>query len=339
MKKPTLKDVAKEAGVSAGMVSRVINNYGYFSQETKTKVLKAVKKLSYRMNATARALKVKQTHVIGVLVSDFVSFFWTTLVRGIEQVANRAGYHIILCNTDENEQKGKEYLSTLLERNIDGLIVSPVLGTQTELRRLSRDGLPLVLVDRSIRGLEVPCITVDNEAGSFEAVDYLIKLGHRRVGIVSGIRGIMTSEERLAGYTRAFKENGLSIDERLIVEGEFVSDKTHSAVLKLLGMKPSPTAIFVCNEPMTIGVLLALKEKGIRVPTEMSLIGFDDPIWASITQPALTAVDQPSYSMGVLACEALIQRIRERDQFRISKENIVLKPKLVIRESCRKLKA
>lgn len=339
MTKPTLKDVAKEAGVSIGMVSRVINNYGSFSQETKAKVSEAVKKLSYRRNATARALKMKHTHAIGVLVSDFVSFFWTTLVRGIEQVASRAGYHIILCNTDENEQKGKEYLSTLLERNIDGLIVSPVQGTQTELKRLSRNGLPLVLVDRKIRGLKVPCVTVDNEAGSFEAVDYLVKLGHRRIGIVSGIRGIMTSEERLAGYLRAFKENGLSIDDKLIVEGEFVSDKTHSAVLKLLAMNPPPTAIFVCNEPMTIGVLLALKEKNIRVPTEMSLIGFDDPVWASITQPALSAVDQPSYSMGVLACEALIRSIRERDQFRIGSENIVLKPKLVIRESCRRLKA
>jgi len=339
MRKPTLKDVAGEAGVSIGMVSRVLNNYGSFSQETKNKVLDAAKKLAYRRNATARALKIKHTHAIGVLVSDFVSFFWSTLVRGIEQVANRAGYHIILCNTNENAQKGKEYFGTLLERNIDGLIVSPVQGTQTEIKRLSRGGLPMVLVDRGIRGLKVPCVTVDNEAGSFEAVDYLIKLGHRRIGIVSGIRGIMTSEDRLAGYVRAFTENGISIDEKLIVEGEFVSDKTHSAALKLLGMENPPTAIFVCNEPMTIGVLLALREKRIRVPDEMSLIGFDDPIWASITQPALTAVSQPSYSMGVLACEALIGQIKERDQLRISTESIVLKPKLVVRESCRKLKA
>jgi len=330
----TLKDVAKEAGVSPTIVSRVLNNYGSFSEETKSKVLKAVKKLNYKPDAIARSLRTKHTKAIGVIISDVVTFFFTTLVRGIEDVASQSDYSVILCNSDEDLIKEREYLSALYERGIDGLIISPSPGNDSYLKKLARGGIPLVLVDRRIRGLKVPTVTVDNEAGAYEAVSYLINLGHKRIGIITGLKGVTTSKERLAGYKKALKEHYLPEDPELIKSGEYRREKAKEVTEKFLKMKNPPTALFVSNEPMTNGALLALRENKVKIPEEMSIIGFDDPVWAPITNPALTCVSQPSYSIGTLACQSLLKEIKGTIRSKTPPEDIVLKPKLVIRESC-----
>ena len=329
----TLKDVAREAGISVSLASRILGNYGYFSEETKSKVLKAAKKLNYKPDVIARGLKTRQTKAIGVIVSDILSFFFTTLVRGIEDVASQSGYSVILCNSDEDPIKERDYLLALYERNVDGLIVSPSTGNHSYLKKLSRGGMPLVLVDRGVRGLKVPTVIVDNEAGYYEAVNYLISLGHHRIGIITGLKGVMTSEERLAGYKRALEENGLPLKEELIKEGDYQRKKTRKVTQEFLRMKNPPIALFVCNEPMTSGALLTLRENKIKIPEEMTIIGFDDPAWAPLTEPALTTVSQPSYSMGTLACQTLLKEIRGVDRTKMPLEHIILKPKLVIRES------
>ena len=334
IKRKTLKDVAKEAGVSVSMVSRVLGNYGYFSEETKRKVLEAAKKVGYEPNVIARGLRTRKTKAIGVIISDVVTFFFTTLVRGIEDVARESGYSVILCNSDENPVKEREYLATLYEHNVDGLIVSPSPGNHNYLKKLVKAGVPLVLVDRAVRGIKAPTIIVDNEAGSYEAINHLISLGHRRIGIITGLRGVMTSEERLAGYKRALEKNGLPIEKELIKEGDFRREKAYKATQEFVRMKNPPTALFVCNEPMTSGALLALKENKIKIPEEMAIVGFDDPVWASFTTPALTTVTQPSYSMGTLACQTLLKEIKGDFHNRILSEDIILKPRLTIRESC-----
>jgi len=330
-----LKDVAKEAGVSVGVVSRVLNNSGYFSEETKSKVLKAVKKLNYKPDAIARSLKTKQTKAIGVIISDVVTFFFTTLVRGIEDVASQNGHSVILCDTDENAVKEREYLLALYERNVDGLIISPTPGNQSYLKKLARGGIPLVLVDRKIRGLRIPTVVVDNEAGAYEAINYLINLGHRRIGIITGLKGVTTTEERLAGYKRALKEHHLSLELELIKEGDDRIDKARESTQDFLKMKNPPTALFASSEPMISGALQVLKEKEIKIPEEISLVGFDDPAWASFTEPPLTTVRQPSYSMGVLACQALLKEIKKNPHTKIREKNVILKPELIIRKSCR----
>jgi len=329
----TLKDVAKEAGVSVSMASRVLGNYGYFSEETRSKVLKAAEKLNYKPDVIARGLKTRQTKAIGVIISDVVTFFFTTLVRGVEDVASQNGYSVILCNSDEDPTKEREYLLALYERGVDGLIVSPSIGNHSYLKKLVRGGMPLVLVDRRIRGLKVPTVTVDNQTGSYEAVNYLINLGHRRIGIITGLKGVTTSEERLAGYKRALEKNHLSLDPELIKEGDYRREKAQEATQELLRMKNPPTALFVCNEPMTSGALLTLRENKVKIPEEMAIIGFDDPIWAPLTEPPLTAVSQPSYSMGTLACQTLLREIRAIGRSKIPLEDIILKPRLVVRES------
>ncbi len=335
-KRITIKHVAKEAGISITMVSRVLSNYGSFSEETKSKVLKAVKKLNYKPDVIARSLRTKKSKAIGVIVSDIVTFFFTTLVRGIEDVCNQGHYSVILCNSDEDPIKEREYLSALYERGVDGLVISPSPGNDSYLKKLTRGGTPIVLVDRKIKGLRVPMVMVDNESGVYEAVSYLIGLGHRRIGIITGLKGTSTSEERLAGYERALEEHHLSQYPELIKAGDYRREKAKEAAEKFLRMKNPPTALFVSNEPMTNGALLALRENEVKIPEEMSIIGFDDPIWAPITNPALTTVSQPSYSMGTLACQTLLREIKGIGRNKTPLEDMLLKPKLIIRESCQK---
>ena len=335
-KRITIKDVAKEARVSVTIVSRVLSNYGSFSEESKSEVLKAVEKLNYKPDVIARSLRTKKSKAIGVIVSDIVTFFFTTLVRGIEDVANQGNYSVILCNSDEDPIKEREYLSALYERGIDGLIISPSPGNDSYLKKLARGGTPLVLVDRKIKGLRVPMVMVDNESGAYEAISYLISLGHQRIGIITGLKGTSTSEERLAGYERALKEHHLSQDPELIKAGDYRREKAKEAAEEFLRMKNPPTALFVSNEPMASGVLLALRENKVKIPEEMSIIGFDDPVWAPLTNPALTTVSQPSYSMGTLACQTLLKEIKGIGRSKAPLEDIMLKPKLIIRESCGK---
>ena len=336
-KKITLKDVAREAGLSVTMVSRVLGNYGYFSEETKSKVLKAAEKLNYKPDVIARGFKTRQTKAIGAVVSDVLTFFFTTLVRGIEDVASQSGYSVILCNSDEDAIKERGYLLALYERNVDGLIVSPSTGNHSYLKKLSRGGMPLVLVDRGIRGLKVSTVLVDNEAGSYEAVNYLMSLGHRRIGIITGLKGVTTSKERLAGYKKALEENHISLEPELIKGGDYRREKANQVTEEFLKMKHPPTALFVSNEPMASGALLALRKNKVKIPEEMAIIGFDDPVWTPLTEPALTTVSQPSYSMGTLACQDLLKEIKGVSHSKIPSEDIILKPKLIIRESCGRL--
>lgn len=334
MNKPTLRDVASEAGVSIGMAGRVLGSYGYYSQETKFKVLEAARKVDYRPNTIARALKVRHTKVIGVVISDIANTFFPTLVRAIEDSAHKSGYHVMLCNTDEDPLKAREYLNALYERSVDGMIISPSRELQAPLRKLAAAGLPLVLVDRFLEGLKVPTVTVDNKDGSYRAVSHLVGKGHRRIACLAGLAGISTSDERLAGYLQALEDNGISVDEEMIEPADFRRDKAAEAVAKLLDHKTPPTALFVCNETMALGALRVLRERGIRLGADLAVISFGDPEWASLMQPALSTVRQPTYAIGTLACEQLIALLTKPERSRPEAEHVVLKTELVVRQSC-----
>jgi DNA-binding LacI/PurR family transcriptional regulator len=334
MKKTTLKDVASAAGVSVGMASRVLGNYGYYSQETKFKVLEAARKVEYRPNTIAKALKVRHTKVIGVVISDIANTFFPTVVRAIEDSAHKSGYHVILCNTDEDPVKAREYLDALYERSVDGMVISPSQEIQAQLRKLAGAGLPIVLVDRFLKGLKVPTVTVDNREGSYQAVSYLIEKGHRRIGCLSGLAGISTSDERLAGYLQALEEHGIDPDEEMIESADFRQDKAAEAAGKLLDHESPPTALFVCNETMAMGALRVLRERKITVGKDLAFISFGDPDWASLMHPALSTVRQPTYAIGTLACQQLIALLTRPDRSRPQAEHVVLKTELVIRESC-----
>jgi len=329
----TLKDVAQKAGVSVAVASRVLGNYGYVSEENKEKVLKAAKQIGYYSDILARSLKTKKTYSIGVIISDVTTFFFTSVVRGIEDVANQSGYHVTLCNSDEDPQKEREYLEELYKRRVDGIIISPTNKNIAYIKKIMRSGIPVVLVDRKIDEIDTTQILVDNEWASYEAVKHLINLGYRRIGAINGVKEIRTSEERFAGYKKALRESDIKIDPQLIKYGNFRMENGKEAMVELLKMKKPPDAVFVANETMTTGALLALKENEVKIPQEMAIIGFDDPVWAPLVDPPLTTVRQPSYSIGTIASQVLLQKMDTRGR-KTKHEEIILKPKLIIRESC-----
>ncbi len=337
MKKATLKEVAGKAGVSVTMTSRVLGNYGSFGEETKKVVMKAAKELNYTPNVIARSLRAGNTKAIGVIVNSVVDSFWMVLFRGIEQTAMKEGYQVFLCDNDGGQhEKEKEYLKLLMERNIDGLILSPAVGSHPLLKKISRGGLPIVLIETKISGLDVPSITVDDLGGSAESVEYLISLGHRRIGIVTGGELGMTSQMRLQGYKDTLLRHGIPVREELIKTGNFSQETAKQAVDEFMEMDERPTALFVCNESMTAGALMSLKKHNVRIPEDISLIGWDNPSWAGFMSPGLSVVDQASHTMGVMAFRALLSEMLNEKKMDTDR-NLVLKPELVIRDSCRQI--
>jgi LacI family transcriptional regulator len=336
-KRPTLKDVAARAGVSQGMAGRVLGNYGSFSKATQQKVRAAARAVHYSPNVIAKALKTRLTKTAGVLISDITASFWTSMVRGIQDRAARDGYSIIVCNSDEESHNEKASLTTLVERSIDGLIISPTLGNHSHLKKLSRGGTPLVLVDRKVAGIDSPSIRVDNRAGAREAVSYLADLGHRRIAIIRGLEGVQTNDERYEGYVEALTEHHIAVQPSLVKNARFLQEKSFEVTHELLQMKNRPTAIFVCNEVMASGCIRALKEARVRIPHDMSFITFDDTVWAEYLNPPITCVSQPSYAMGMLSFDYLLSQIHGGKGKAKPLEDAILKTTLVIRGSCEKL--
>ena len=333
-KRATLKDVAARAGVSQGMAGRVLGNYGSYSKDTQRKVQAAARAMHYSPNAIAKALRTRRTRTVGVLISDITASFWTSMIRGIQDRAARDGYGIIVCNSDEQSHDEKAALATLVERSVDGLIISPTLGNHSYLRQLWRGGTPLVLVDRKVDGLDAPSIRVDNRSAAREAVSYLVRLGHRRIAIIRGPDGVETNDERFAGYAEALAEQRIPLQPALVKNARFLQEKSFEATRELLRARNPPTAIFVCNEAMASGCIHALKEARVRIPQDISFITFDDPVWAEYLDPPITCVSQPSYSMGMLAFDHLLGQIHGHGGKARPREDVVMKTRLVIRGSC-----
>lgn len=306
----TIKDVAKRAGVSVATVSHVINGTRPVSPDTAAKVWKAIKELDYHPNAVARSLRTRVTHVIGVVVSDITNPFFATLVRGAEDAAIEAGYSLIVCNSDEDLGKEDLYVNMLRRRRMDGLLIAPVRdGASPAVRELSRSGMPFVFIDRKAKGIAADSVLSDNFRGAYLATSHLIERGHERIGIVLGIPGATTTEERYAGYRAALREAGVGGDRELVAFGEYRTNGGYRCARGFLARRRPPTAIFSTNNLMTLGVLKALFAAGIRVPREMAVIGFDDLEWAEMGQPPLTVVTQRPYEIGNRAVKLLLERL------------------------------
>ena len=329
-----LKDVAGEAGVSTTVASRALGSYGYVSRESREKVLRAAKKIGYQPDQIAKGLRTRKTYTIGLVISDISNTWFTTVVRAIEDVAEQNGYNLILCNTDENQEKETRYLKVLQSKKVDGLIIACTGEKSPYLKKLIRAGLSVILIDRKLKGFHATQVIIDNEFGAYEAAKHLINLGHKRIGVINGHPRTTPGEERFKGYKRALAENNISLDPTLVKYGDFRMEKAREGCQELLKVKNPPTAIFVANNVMVMGTYQVLKENNIKIPEEIAVVGFDDPEWASLMEPPLTTVRQPSHSIGTMACQALLQRIRKDERRRLSDEEIVLRPKLIIRKSC-----
>lgn len=348
MAKVSIKDVAEMAGVSTATVSHVINQTRFVREETRQKVLDAIEVLNYQPSAIARGLATNSTQTIGLVVSDITNPFFTAVARGVEDEINQHGYHTIFCNTDEDPAREDEYLRLLSARQIDGLIIAPTGAWSERLVRIAEADVPIVMLDRHIPEFEAPVVGVDNEAGAYQAIRYLIDLGHRRIAALMGLITISTLRDRLVGYKRALNEAGIPIDESLIIQADprFFSNyisplplptnnqmtpSAYGALQHLLDMDDRPTAIFVTNNQMTLGTLYALKERNLACPADISLVSFDDHDWASLFSPPLTVVRQPTYQLGKTAATLLMKMINHQE-FEVPAP---LPVELIIRESCR----
>jgi LacI family transcriptional regulator len=331
---PTIKDVAREVGVSTATVSHVINKTRFVSEELRERVLKAIQELDYQPNAIARSLVKRKTHTIGIIISDILNPFYTAIVRGIEDVTYKSGYSVMLCNTDEDVEKEVLYIQVLLEKRIDGLVISTAFqdGFHPLLSRLKT--VPLVAIVRRIKGLASDAVLGDNRGGAYQAIDHLIRLGHRRIGIISGPTGLSSGAERLEGYKNALDHHRIPIDEHLMKFGDFKRESGYALTKGIFLNRPLPTAVFVANNQMTIGALNALNELKMRIPEDISLISFDDMEWYSFLDPPLTTVEHSPYLIGKAAGEMLLQRISKN---RKNPKKVIIPSHLIIRKSTTKV--
>ena len=332
--KINIKDVARKAGVSTATVSRVLGDFHGVRDKTKKKVLKAVTELNYEINAVARHLRQKRTKTIGIIVENVLSKFYSVIASSVEDVANKFGYNTILCNADENPEKELNYLKVLMSNRVDGIILTPTGKNSKYVQHLINSGTKVVLLDRLIEGVDCDAILVDNANGAYKAVKHLIDQGYRKIGIVSGILDRTTGAERLKGYLQAIEEAGIAKEDSLIKIGNFKKESGRKLTKELLEQSNKPKAIFTTNIDMSMGALLAIKEKGLTIPEDIGIVCFDDSDWALILDPSITVIRQPVYQLGSTAAELLINKIEDEEKNFDHKPTVVtLKTELIVRNS------
>ena len=326
----TIKDVAALAGVSYTTVSHVINKSRPVSDKVRGDVEAAIRTLNYVPSAVARSLKQRVTSTIGLLVSNSTNPFFAELARGIEDTCYRAGYCVILCNSDDNSERQQTYLRVLLEKRIDGLIICSA-GDDLGLAEHVRDAqVPIIIVDRAVKGVTADLVQIDHFKGGYIATRHLLDLRHKSIGCIAGPSFAAVSAERLDGYRKALSEAGAPWRAEWVVEGDFTAESGYKAARKLL-KRPEITAIFASNDLMGIGLLRFATEHGIRVPAQLSVIGFDGIGLTKYFYPSLTTVGQSIHRQGEIAASTLIERMRKGGEGRVRR--ILVNPELWIRES------
>lgn len=312
-------------------VSRVINNSGYISQETRERVEQAIDELGYIPNTLARSLRYKQTDTIGLVVTDITNPFFTTVARGVEDVASSQGFSVIFCNTDESLSEEARYITVLLQKQVDGLLLVPAGRRSPAMDLLRGHSVPLVLLDRRIPNHEADLVCCDSEQGAYELVRHLLSLGHQRIAVLGGPAEVPSATDRVAGYRRAVTEVGLGSSVTAVYYSPFTIEGGYEAARQALAVTPRPTALFAANNFIAIGALRAMREAGLRVCEDISLVAFDDLPSAIVIEPFLTAVVQPAYEMGRQATLLLLDRLAGSGPDK--PREIVLPTELVIRAS------
>ena len=325
----TIKDVAAMAGISYTTVSHVLNKTRPVSEPVRLKVEEAIACLDYVPSAVARSLKAKSTATIGLLVANSLNPYFAELARGIEDCCERNNYCVILCNCDDDPVKQRNYLRVLLEKRVDGLVVASAGGDLGLAGGLAGVKTPMVIVDRNLDGIEADLVRIDHELGAYLATRHLLNLGHRDIACIGGPGITRVAQLRMAGYLRALDEAEVSVPEHWKVESDFSSVGGYEAAVRLLAHNP-PSAIFACNDMMGIGVLRAAAERNIRVPDQLSVIGFDDVQMSRYVYPALTTVGQSILQLGEMAAQLLLRRIATPDR---AVEQHIVTPSIVLRES------
>ena len=338
MNKPaTIRDIAQRLNVSISTVSRALRNAPDVNNETKQAVLRLSEELNYEPNKLALSLRQKQTHTIGVIVPN-LDYVLSTMVRGIDEVALEAGYTVMVCQS--NESYGREIVNTrrLLDSLVDGFIVS--VSSETKIfdhfKKIQERGLPMVVFDRVTPDLIAPSVRLDNEEGGFLATEHLLEQGYKRIAVLAGPANLGVSNSRLDGYLKALRKYKIKKDNDLIMHCDFNQNYAYFATQELLGMKKRPDAIFTISDRMVIGAMLAVKDKGLSMPQDIGLVGFNNEPIVNLVTPGISSVDMPSFDMGKVAAKLFIETVHNNED--MNRVEQVLRPKLFVRESSQRLK-
>lgn len=330
----TIVDVAKEAGVSFATVSRVLNDGARVKAEKRTRVLRAVKRLGYTTNLQARSLRGGSTRLIGLLVRDLGTAYIGEIIRGVDAELEAQKYDVMLYTTHRRQAQENAYVAALTHGMTDGMLIVLPRHPEGYLKTLRQKKFPYVLIDHQGIDERGPAVGATNRAGGYDAARYLLALGHRRIGFITGSPDLGCSRERLDGYRAALLDHGVVVDETLILEGNFQQPRGYAAASELMDLQNPPTAIIASNDVMAFGVMEAARERGKKIPDDMSIIGFDDIPQAAQVHPPLTTVRQPLEEMGRRAAQMLLEIIQHPEQ---PAEKIELPTELVMRESTRGL--
>lgn len=307
-KPPTVSDIARAAQVSPSTVSRVLTGSSPVAPEKRAAVLDAIERLKFRPNFTARALVRGRSMTIGVLTQSLLSQFYGEIATGVEEGLAHSGYHPIFASGNWVADDEREAINTLLNRKVDGLIVLGGQHPEEELRALAEQ-IPMIVVGRVLEGLEAQCLRVENFEGAYQAVQHLIALNHREIAHITGHHTHADAAERHRGYARALRDAGLAYDERLVVDSNFLEPGGLVAIETLLARSARFTAIFAANDQLAYGARLGLYRHGLRVPEDVSLIGFDDLVNSAYTTPPLTTVRHSMLAQGQLAAQAILRML------------------------------
>jgi len=330
-KAASIYDVAREARVSVFTVSAVVNQKSHVGKKLRERVEAAIRKLNYRPNLLARSLAKQKTHTLGMIVPDIANPFFPMLVRGAEDAAKKRGYNLLLCNSDDTKEKEENALELLLSKRVDGILLTKVVCDLSPplLQMIREMKVPLVLLLRTSPKISKDAVIADDYRGAYDGVCQLVRAGRKRIGLVGGPRKVSNGKARWAGFQDALKDSGLPCDPALVIEGDYRLESGHRAGNLLLPHRPD--GLYVANFLMTVGLLKAAEEMGMRCPEDFGLVSFDDYPWLSILHPKLTTVELPKYQLGQEAAELLLDRIGGKEGPGVTK---TLQPELRVRESC-----
>lgn len=325
----TIFDIAREANVSIATVSKVINNNGRISEKTRKKVLEIIEKHNYTPNLLATALTGKYSYTLGLMMPNLANPFFGEIAKSVENRARELGFSVIMCSTDYDAEKEAWYFTLFQKKRVDGVIILSGLENQDAiLGKQLKTNMPIALIARDIPTIPLNTVCIDDYMGGYIAAKHLLELGHRRMGII--VENIRSARERMNGFKQALEEEGLALDDSQVIEGEATVENGIVFTHRLLDGPSAPTAIFATNDILAIGSIRAANERNLKVPDELSVVGFDNTLLATITDPPLTTIAQPMALMGTSAVDLLVQEIKGEAT---NKQRIILLPELVVRKS------
>lgn len=332
--KTTIHDIAEKLNITASTVSRALKDHPRISEATKKAVLKAAQKLNYQPNHIAAALRNGRSNIIGIIVPTADRSFFSSVVRGIEEIANKSSYNVMICQTYDQYEKEVATVEALMNARVDGIIASIAKETENfdHYRKLKEKGIPLILFDRSNDELEVSNVIIDDYLGAYKVVEHLIQQGCTRIAHFTSVKKVSIYRERFRGYREALEAYKIPFDESLVIESNLQLEDGRESMEKLLKLSKRPDGVFSSSDYGAMGALQVMKEKGIKVPKEIAIVGFSNESFTSFSEPTLTTVDQHSMRMGNAAAEIFLEQISNGNKVFIPKKT-VLKPDLIIRNS------